>query len=108
MPVLNFFPTDPRAQAAFQFDHAQAHATLAQGLPQQSNLALYLLDPMLGDFPASNWNQVHQTAHDAAAVWYGVQPSLQLIDETAGGPFWTFINDQEHRALATAQLIKSG
>ena len=108
MAVLNFYPTDPRAQAAFQFDHAQAHVSLtwAQLTPSTGTLANYLLDPMLRvSIGAPDlWSLDHQQAHDDAAAYYGVEQSLPLPDETTGDPFWTFVNDQEHQALATAAL----
>jgi hypothetical protein len=106
VPVLNYFPTAPRAQAAFQFDHAQAHITLTRGTPVQrrSNLANFLLDPMINGIGPTVWGMNHQTAHDREARVFVVQPSQILADETTGSPWWTWVNSKEHEALSAALL----
>jgi len=74
------------------------------------NLARYLLDPMPSDAMngASLWDMNHQQAHDDAANFFGVQPSLTLIDSPTqrAGPFqwFLFTNSQEHNALNQAAL----
>ena len=111
MPILFAYPDNERGQAFFEFDHAQAHESLTFAIrqPSQFNLQGYLLDPMVrASIGAPDlWSLDHQQAHDDAADYFGVQPSLPLPDETTGDPRWTFVNDQEHQALATAAL-KSG
>jgi hypothetical protein len=108
---LMHFPDNPRAQAAWAFDHQQEHQKLtAQMQPSAGNLINYLLDPMPDDAMngASLWDMNHQQAHDDAANWFGVKPSLTLIDSTtqSNGPFqwFLFINSQEHNALNLAAM----
>lgn len=103
--ILNFFPDDPRARAAFTFDHAQAHLALIGTMAGKAN-ALPPMDPMLTSSIGAPdlWSLDHQFAHDAAGVYLNVAPSLPLPDEEAGASYWTFVNDQEHQALATAAL----
>lgn len=103
MPILNHFPSDPRAQANFAFDHAQAHAALAYAMGS-SNV---LLDPMINAIGPMNWGLNHQIAHDYASNFFQVKPSFDMADETTGSPIWTFWNWQEHDALSGAAL-KSG
>jgi hypothetical protein len=113
LSVLNHWPDDPRAQAMWSFDHANEHAKLIAAMGSSAsnyNLARYLLDPMPLDAMngASNWDLVHQQAHDDAAGFFNVQPSLPLIDSSTEvhGQFqtWLFINSQEHDALNLAAL----
>jgi hypothetical protein len=113
---LLHYPDNPRAQAAWAFDHQQEHQKLvAQMGAGASSFSLinYLLDPMPSDAMngASLWDMNHQQAHDDAARFFNVQPSLTLIDSTTqqAGPFqwFLFINQQEHSALNGAAL-KSG
>jgi hypothetical protein len=58
---------------------------------------------------ATLWDMNHSQAHDDAARWFGVQPSLPLIDSPTQqeGPFqlFLFINNQEHSALNGAALL---
>jgi hypothetical protein len=110
---LLHYPDNPRAQAAWAFDHQQEHQKLVAQMndPSAFNLINYLLDPMPGDAMngASLWDMNHQQAHDDAARWFGVQPSLTLIDSTTqqAGPFrwFLFINSQEHNALNQAAIV---
>jgi hypothetical protein len=109
---LLHYPDNPRAQAAWAFDHQQEHQKLVAQMndPSAFNLINYLLDPMPGDAMngTSLWDMNHQQAHDDAARWFNVQPSLTLIDSTTqqAGPFawFVFINQQEHSALNGAAL----
>lgn len=106
------YPSDPRAQAMWSFDHANEHAKLTAQMnaPSVFNLVRYLLDPIPPTAlnGTDNWDQNHAQAHDDAAAWYNVQPSLILVDvnQQDAGQFqmWQFINHQEHVALATAAL----
>jgi hypothetical protein len=111
---LLHFPANERAQAAWAFDHQQEHQKLvAQMGAGASSFSLinYLLDPMPGDAMngASLWDMNHQQAHDDAARFFNVQPSLTLIDSTTqqAGPFqwFLFINSQEHNALNQAAIV---
>jgi hypothetical protein len=110
--TLLTYPDDERGQAAWAFDHAHEHGKLVDAMAQPSsyNLMHYLLDPMPNDAMngASAWDMNHQQAHDDAANWFNVQPSLPLIDSTAqnNGPFqwFLFTNSQEHNALSLAAL----
>jgi hypothetical protein len=110
---LLHYPDNPRAQAAWAFDHWQEHSKLTAQMrdPSKFNLINYLLDPMPSDAMngASLWDMNHQQAHDDAANWFGVQPSLTLIDSTTQqqGPFqwFLFTNSQEHNALNQAALF---
>jgi hypothetical protein len=112
---LLHYPDNPRAQAAWAFDHQQEHQKLVAQMndPSAFNLINYLLDPMPSDAMngASLWDMNHQQAHDDAAAWFNVQPSLTLIDSTTqqNGPFqwFLFTNSQEHNALNLA-AIRSG
>lgn len=107
------YPDTARGIAAFAFDHAQEHVKLAaqMGGPTPYNLINYLLDPMPPDAMggASLWDMNHQQAHDDAANWFNVQPSLTLIDSPTQrpGPFqwFLFTNSQEHNALNQAALL---
>ena len=110
--LLNY-PDSERAQAAFVFDHAQEHVKLTaqMGSPSSYNLINYLLDPMppgsMGG--ASLWDLNHNQAHDDAANYFGVQPSLPLIDSPSQLPapfaWFLFVNAQEHSALNGAALL---
>jgi hypothetical protein len=110
---LLVYPDNPRAQAAWAFDHLQEHVKLTAQMndPSVFNLINYLLDPMPGDAMngASLWDMNHQQSHDDAANWFGVQPSLTLIDSTtqSNGPFqwFLFTNSQEHNALNQAAMV---
>jgi hypothetical protein len=113
---LLHYPDTERGQAAFAFDHAQEHVNLVATMgsaASQFNLINYLLDPMppasMGG--ASLWDMNHQQAHDDAANFFGVQPSLTLIDSPTQlpGPFqwFLFTNSQEHSALNQAALISA-
>lgn len=111
---LLHYPADARGQAAFVFDHAQEHKKLVaqMGNPTPFTLINYLLDPMPPDTldnPASLWDMNHQQAHDDAANFFGVQPSLTLIDTPTqeAGPFrwFLFTNSQEHSALNQAAIL---
>jgi hypothetical protein len=110
---LLHYPDNKRAQDAWAFDHQQEHQKLVAQMsnPSQFNLINYLLDPMPGDAMngASLWDMNHQQAHDDAARFFNVQPSLTLIDSTTqqAGPFqwFLFINSQEHNALNQAAII---
>ena len=111
--TLMHYPDSERGQAAFVFDHAQEHVKLVaqMGNPTPFTLINYLLDPMppgaMGG--ASLWDMNHQQAHDDAANFFGVQPSLTLIDSPTQrpGPFqwFLFTNSQEHVALNQAALL---
>jgi len=110
---LQRYPDDERGQAAFAFDHANEHVKLVaqMGVGATSfSLINYLLDPMPPDSMggASLWDMNHQQAHDDAANFFGVQPSLTLIDTPTQqpGPFqwFLFTNSQEHSALNQAAL----
>lgn len=111
--TLMHYPDNARGQAAFAFDHANEHQKLVaqMGSPTPYNLINYLLDPMPPDSMggASLWDMNHQQAHDDAANWFNVQPSLALIDTPtqAAGPFqwFLFTNSQEHNALSQAALL---
>ena len=111
--TLMHYPDNARGQAAFAFDHANEHQKLVaqMGNPTPYNLINYLLDPMPPDSMggASLWDMNHQQAHDDAANWFNVQPSLALIDTPtqAAGPFqwFLFTNSQEHNALSQAALL---
>ena len=113
--TLLHYPDSERAQAAFVFDHAQEHVKLTaqMGSPTTYNLINYLLDPMppgsMGG--ASLWDMNHQQAHDDAANFFNVQPSLTLIDSPTQrpGPFqwFLFTNSQEHVALNQAALLSA-
>lgn len=111
---LMHFPPDKRGQDAFAFDHAQEHKKLVaqMGAPTSFNLINYLLDPMPPDGigGASLWDMNHQQAHDDAASFFGVQPSLTLVDSPTQqpGPFawFLFTNSQEHNALNQAAILK--
>ena len=109
MAILNYFPTDPRGQAMFAFDHANEHQTIASaiGNPSAFNLQGYLLDPPIGqEIPNGNWQSVHQQAHDDAGYYFS-QASLQLVGEGATTAQWLFINSTEHVALNSAILAGS-
>ena len=111
--TLMHYPDTERGIAAFSFDHAQEHTKLVaqMGTPTSFNLINYLLDPMPPDAMggASLWDMNHQQAHDDAANFFGVQPSLTLIDSPTQrpGPFqwFLFTNSQEHSALNQAALV---
>jgi hypothetical protein len=112
--TLMHYPDTERGQAAFAFDHSQEHVKLVAqmgGGGSQFNLVNYLLDPMPPDSMggASLWDMNHQQAHDDAANFFGVQPSLTLIDSPTQrpGPFqwFLFTNSQEHVALNQAALL---
>jgi hypothetical protein len=110
--TLLHYPDTERGQAAFAFDHAQEHVKLVaqMGNPAPFTLINYLLDPMppgaMGG--ASLWDMNHQQAHDDAANWFNVQPSLGLVDNPTQqqGPFrwFLFTNSQEHNALSLAAM----
>jgi hypothetical protein len=111
---LLHYPDDARGQAAFVFDHAQEHKKLVaqMGSPSPYNLINYLLDPMPPDAlstPASLWDMNHQQAHDDAANYFNVQPSLTLIDTPTQrqAPFqwFLFTNSREHNALNQAAIL---
>jgi hypothetical protein len=107
------YPADARGQAAFVFDHAQEHIKLVaqMGSPSSFNLINYLLDPVPPDAMTGStlWDMNHQQAHDDAANFFGVQPSLTLIDTPTqeAGPFrwFLFTNSQEHSALNQAAIL---
>ena len=113
--TLLTYPDSERAQAAFVFDHAQEHVKLTaqMGTSTPYNLINYLLDPMppgsMGG--ASLWDMNHRQAHDDAANFFNVQPSLTLIDSPTQqpGPFqwFLFTNSQEHVALNQAALLSA-
>lgn len=104
------FPDSERGRAAFIFDHAQEHAKLTRSIHiNAASLANYQLDPVIGDMGGADmWSMNHQQAHDDAAAWYNVKPSIQLIDSTTLTPgplnWFLFINSQEHAALSLAAL----
>lgn len=110
---LLHYPSDARGQAAFAFDHAQEHKKLVaqMGDPASFTLINYLLDPMPSDALGANtlWDMNHQQAHDDAANYFGVQPSLGLVDVPTQqpGPFqwFLFTNSQEHNALSQAAIL---
>lgn len=110
---LLHYPDDERGQAAFAFDHAQEHVRLVaqMGSPTPFNLINYLLDPVPADAMTGStlWDQNHQQAHDDAATYFAVQPSLTLVDSPnqRPGPFawFLFVNAQEHSALNGAALL---
>lgn len=110
---LLHYPPDARGQAAFVFDHANEHKKLVaqMGSPSSFNLINYLLDPMPPDgmTGATLWDQNHNQAHDDAANYFGVQPSLPLVDSPNQRPdafqVYLFINAQEHSALSGAALL---
>lgn len=109
--LLNY-PDNDRGRAAFAFDHAREHEQISDAMHQPTlfNLVHYLLDPV----PASGmggsdlWSMNHQQAHDDASNYFGVKPSLTLIDTPtqAAGPWqwFLFTNSQEHNALSLAAL----
>jgi hypothetical protein len=111
---LLHYPDNPRAQAAFVFDHQQEHQKLVAQMGNSTpfNLLNYLLDPMPPDAwqtgGATLWDMNHQQAHDDAANWFNVQPSLGLVDNPTQqqGPFqwFLFTNSQEHNALSLAAM----
>jgi len=112
---LMHYPDDERGRAAYAFDHQQEHVKLvvAMGNPTPYNLINYLLDPMPPGALTDNatlWDMNHQQSHDDAANYFGVQPSLPLIDSPTqqAGPFQMFLftNNQEHVALAGAALLR--
>jgi hypothetical protein len=112
--TLMTYPDTPRGQAAFAFDHANEHTKLvAQMGAGASSFSLinYLLDPMPPDSMggASLWDMNHQQAHDDAANYFDVQPSLTLIDSPTQVPasfqWFLFANSQEHNALSQAALL---
>lgn len=110
--TLLHYPDDERGRAAFAFDHAREHEkiTAAINAPSAFNLMNYLLDPIGsgGMGGAELWSFDHQQAHDDAANWFDVKPSLQLVDTPAqaAGPFQWFLfsNSQEHNALSLAAM----
>jgi hypothetical protein len=109
---LMHYPDTERGRAAFVFDHQQEHVKLVaqMGNPTPFTLINYLLDPMPPGAMdgASLWDMNHQQAHDDAAHFFNVQPSLTLIDSPTQrpGPFqwFLFTNSQEHNALNQAAL----
>jgi hypothetical protein len=106
------FPDDPRAQAMFAFDHANEHNKLTFDMadPSLFNIANYLLDPAGTLTGAGNWALDHQQAHDDAALWFNVQPSLPLVDTQASAgslQTWLFTNSTEHDQLSGAALAAS-
>lgn len=111
--TLMHYPDDERGQAAFVFDHAQEHQKLVaqMGSPTPFNLVAYLLDPMPPGSMGGNslWDMNHQQAHDDAANYFNVQPSLTLVDTPTQrpGPFqwFLFTNSQEHNALNQAAIL---
>jgi hypothetical protein len=112
---LMHYPDNPRAQAAFAFDHQQEHQKLVAQMGAGSTpftLINYRLDPMPPETwqsGATLWDMNHQQAHDDAAAFFNVQPSLDLVDTPTqqAGPFqwFLFINSQEHNALNQAAII---
>ena len=110
---LLHYPDDARGQAAFVFDHANEHKKLVaqMGSPASFNLINYLLDPMPPDAMTGStlWDMNHQQAHDDAANYFGVQPSLTLIDSPNQQPapfqWYLFTNSQEHNALNQAAIL---
>ena len=112
--TLMHYPDTERGRAAFAFDHANEHTKLVAQMgseASQFSLINYLLDPMPPDSMggASLWDMNHQQAHDDAANFFGVQPSLTLIDsptQRADAFQWfLFTNSQEHNALNQAALV---
>jgi hypothetical protein len=109
--LLNY-PDNERGRAAFSFDHAHEHGKLTDAMNQPTlfNLAHYLLDPVppSGMGGSEMWSLNHQQAHDDAANYYSVQPSLQLVDtpsqDTGPWQWFLFTNSQEHNALSLAAL----
>jgi|HubBroStandDraft_3_1064219.scaffolds.fasta_scaffold144237_2 hypothetical protein len=112
--TLLTFPTNERSMAAWAFDHQQEHQKLVAQMGEGATgftLINYLLDPIPPDTWTSStslWDMNHQQAHDDAANWFGVQPSLTLIDSPTqqSGPlqWFLFINSQEHNALSLAAM----
>jgi hypothetical protein len=111
---LLHYPDNPRGQAAWVFDHQQEHNKLVAQMrdPSAGNLINYLLDPMPPDAwqtGATLWDMNHQQAHDDAARFFNVQPSLDLVDTPTqqAGPFqwFLFTNSQEHNALNQAAIV---
>lgn len=111
---LLHYPSDERGQAAWAFDHQQEHVKLTaqMGSPTPFNLINYLLDPMPPDAldnPATLWSMNHQQAHDDAANYFNVQPSLTLVDTPTQrqAPFqwYLFTNSREHNALNQAAIL---
>lgn len=104
--ILNYFPDNLAGQRFFAFDHAQAHVSLARATPteRRSNLANFLLDPMIDVVGPTVWSMNHQQAHDREARVFSVQPSQVLADELTGSPWWTWVNSKEHEALSAALL----
>jgi hypothetical protein len=113
--TLLTFPTTERSMAAWAFDHQQEHQKLVAQMGEGATgftLINYLLDPIPPDTWTSStslWDMNHQQAHDDAANWFGVQPSLTLIDSPTqqSGPlqWFLFINSQEHNALNQAAIV---
>jgi hypothetical protein len=113
--TLLTFPTNERSMAAWAFDHQQEHQKLVVQMGEGATgftLVNYLLDPIPPDTWTSStslWDMNHQQAHDDAANWFGVQPSLTLIDSPTqqSGPlqWFLFINSQEHNALNQAAIV---
>lgn len=94
----------------WSFDHANEHAKLSQQMrtPSEFNLLRYLLDPIpvTALNGTDNWDMNHQQAHDDAARWFSVQPSLPLVDtdqrNASAFSMWQFFNQTEHAALTRA------
>jgi hypothetical protein len=113
--TLLTFPTNERSMAAWAFDHQQEHQKLVVQMGEGATgftLVNYLLDPIPPDTWTSStslWDMNHQQAHDDASNWFGVQPSLTLIDSPTqqSGPlqWFLFINSQEHNALNQAAIV---
>lgn len=111
--MLLVYPSDPGAQRLYNFDHSHEHAKLVNGMkgPIRYNLPQYLLDPPhRQDVQAGGWQTRHQIAHDDAADYYSVHPSLIFAGNPrpeAGPTPWTqFSNHQEHVALNRAAGIR--
>ena len=108
--ILFHYPDTQSGRNWWAFDHMNDHSNLAAGIADSSSLTgaiRYLLDPIQGLGVANgNWNQWHQQAHDDAAVYYGVAPSLpnRLGQGSQDFEWWLFTNSWEHVALDAALL----
>lgn len=111
LATLLVYPSDPRVQAWFSFAHQMAHNSLVEAMsaPIPFNLANYLIDPTPPETGGGDsWMFAHQQAHDDAASHYGVQPSLNLLEQSPdSSPWWVFANFSEHMSLSRAAFLKS-
>lgn len=108
--ILFAYPDSDSGRNWWAFDHMNDHTRLAEGMDDATSYTgavRYFLDPILGEnTPYGSWNQWHQQAHDDAASYYGVSPSLPnpLIQGTPSDQWWLFTNSWEHVALDEALL----